>query len=282
MRLKKGIYLAIWVTAFGLFSIVMSRAQSSFQGEKMSVLAPFLTDNPSESASSNFSNLLSRLEKKRIRKSDENFLKSVFYLTQRKLLSEYQKTATMQETLESGVFGCLTGTAIYAAILNYFDFNTKIIELPNHVFLIVQTERQSYLFESTMPNGGFMKTNEKLDALLEQPWLHNRNILSLEVVGKWYDNDVLSKGFTTIELNDLAGLQYFNKSVESYQNQDYLTAMDMSLEAYQLYPSKRNEKMMQLVINKILKQELIIKEVKDKYIQTYVKLIKTNKLSQTK
>lgn len=282
MRLKRDIYLAIWVMALGLFSVVHVHAQPQIQNHKAHSLASFLPEGNTDGITTNFTKLLSKLEKKRQRKQNEAFLKSVFYLTQRKILSEYSKTATMKETLEKGTFGCLTGTAIYAAILDHFDFETKIIELPNHVFLIVHTDEQSFLFESTMPLDGFMKTNEKLDALLEQPWLNSRNILSLEVVGKWYDNETLTHGFTTIELNDLAGLQFFNQSVESYQNRNYVRAMDMSLEAYQLYPSKRNEKMMQLVINKLLKQDLIKEELKDKYLQTYINLIKTNKLSQTK
>lgn len=282
MRLKTDIYLAIWIMAFGLFSVVHVFAQPQIQDRESHSLAPFLPDGNADGITTVFTELLTKLEKKRSRRQDEAFLKSVFYLTQRKIFSEYSKTATMQETLETGAYGCLTGTAIYAAVLKHFHFDTKIIELPNHVFLIVYTDHQSYLFESTMPLDGFMKTNEKLDALLEQPWLHNRNMISIEVIGKWYDNEILAQGFTTIELNDLAGLQFFNQSVESYQNRNYEKAMDMSLEAYQLYPSKRNEKMMQLVINKLLKQDLIKEEIKDKYLQTYINLIKSNKLSQTK
>jgi len=58
--------------------------------------------------------------------------------------------------------------------------------------------------------------------------------------------------------------------------------MEMINEAYARYPSNRNEKLMQLVINKILKYDLIKEEVKNKYLTQYVKLVKRNKLSQTK
>ncbi len=282
MRLKRDVILAIWVMAFGLLSVAHVCAQPQIQDRKTHSLAPFLPNGNTKDITANYTKLLTKLEKKRAKKPDEAFLKSLFYLTQRSILSEYSKTATMQQTLEKGTFGCLTGTAIYAALLEYFDFEIKIIELPNHVFLIVRADEQSYLFESTLPMDGFMKTNEKLDALLEQPWLNSRNILSLEVVGKWYDNETLLHGFTTIDLNDLAGLQFFNQSVEAYQNKKYKKAMDMSFEAFRLYPSKRSENMMQLVINKLLKQEEIDEAMKDKYLKTYINFIKSNELSQVK
>ena len=53
-------------------------------------------------------------------------------------------------------------------------------------------------------------------------------------------------------------------------------------EAYVRYPSKRNENLMQLVINKILKYDLIKEELKNKYLKQYIKRVKLNKISQTK
>ena len=58
--------------------------------------------------------------------------------------------------------------------------------------------------------------------------------------------------------------------------------MDLALEAYALYPSERNEKIMQLIINKILRYDLIKQELKSEYLDKYVTSVKGKKLSQTK
>lgn len=231
-----------------------------------------------------FSHLVERLEKvEKRRKSDYAFLRSIFYKTHNSLLTEYDRLATMQETLTDGQFGCLTGTAIYAIILEHFGYNYRIIELPNHVFLHLEIDNKSYVFESTLPFNGFMRTTVEMEQLLKQPWLNHRRISQLTTVGEWFsDFKTLPNQYKTIDLKQLAGLQYFNESAKFYLSKDYVNAMEMVMKAYELYPSERNEKLMQLIINKILKYDLIKEDLKNRYLEKYITSVKDRKLSQTK
>jgi len=234
--------------------------------------------------SEKFDQIITKLERVRSHKtSDALFLRTIFYRVHKNSLVDYDKMATMDETLKTGQFGCLTGTALYALILEHFGFNYDIIELTNHVYIQVVVNDRLMVMESTLPDEGLMKLNQELTAKTELDALDPRNIGTLITVGDGSAEEWnLVNGYNKITLTELSGLQYFNESVRLYTDKEYVKAMEMINEAYARYPSNRNEKLMQLVINKILKYDLIKEEVKNKYLTQYVKLVKRNKLSQTK
>lgn len=231
-----------------------------------------------------YEEIIQKLEAVRKRKkSDRLFLRSIFYKVHQKSLIKYDKQATMGQTLLTGNFGCLSGTALYALILDHFNFAYDIIELPNHVFIQLQVEGQDMLIESTNPETGLIKVNQGLMAAMKQKGFDPRKIEALATVGvgsveEWN----ILEGHNKITLHELAGLQYFNEAVRLYIQKDYIKSMDMIDAAYAHYPSKRNEKLMQLVINKILKYDLIREELKSKYLEQYIKRIKLQKISKTK
>lgn len=231
-----------------------------------------------------FNDNVARLEKTRKRrKSDYSFLKAIFYKTHNTLLKDYDRIATMDQTLTDGKFGCLTGTAVYALILEHFGYEYRIIELPNHVFIHLTVDGNTYVYESTLPLNGFRRTTVEMEKLLKQPWVNHRKISELSVVGDWFDEKITLPGhYSTINIEQLAGLQYFNESVKSYLQKDYVAAMENVLKAYDLYPSQKNEKLMQLIINKILKYDVIKEEVRNQYLEKYVRFVKHQKISQTK
>lgn len=234
--------------------------------------------------SEKYDQIISKLERIRSRKgSDAMFLRSIFYRVHKNSLVDYRKMATMDETLKTGKFGCLTGTALYALILDHFGYKYDIIELVNHVYVQVVVGNRLMVMESTLPEEGLINLSREITANVEHEGLDPRNIGTLTTVGggsveEWN----LVNGYNKITLRELSGLQYFNESVRLYTEKDYIAAMEMINEAYARYPSNRNEKLMQLVINKILKYDLIKEEVKNKYLAQYVKLVKLKKLSQTK
>lgn len=231
-----------------------------------------------------FEKIITRLETVRSRKkSDRLFLRSIFYKVHQNSLIKYDKQATMDKTLLTGNFGCLSGTALYALILDHFNFQYEIIELPNHVFIQLQVDGQNMLIESTNPEAGLIKINKELAAAMEQKGFDPRNIEVLTAVGDGsVDEWDMFEGHNRITLHELAGLQYFNEAVRLYIQKDYIESMDMINEAYERYPSIRNKKLMQLVINKILKYDLIKQELKNKYLEQYIKRVKLQKLSKTK
>ncbi len=290
----KGIRIISFLLIFGISSICVGRTydqEPSVSETTEHPISQFIisekilaTDSEGAVFEKKYDQIIKQLERIRIRKkNDATFLRSIFYRVHKKSLVDYSKMATMDETLKTGAFGCLTGTALYALILDHFGFKYDIIELTNHVYVRVVVDNRLMVMESTLPEEGLINLSRELRASAEHDGLDPRNIGTLTTVGDGsVDEWNLVNGFNKITLGELSGLQYFNESVRLYTEKKYITAMDMINEAYARYPSQRNEKLMQLVINKILKYDLIKEEVKNKYLTQYVKLVKRQKLSQTK
>lgn len=229
--------------------------------------------------------LLYKLEKVRDRRSsDMAFLKSVFYKTHQRMLVKYDRLACMDETLTSGNYGCLTGTLLYSVILDHFGFEHQIMELPNHVYLQVSVGEKVVIFESTQPKEGFITEGYEVNERLEQYLTDARKSILHRTIGEGLeDGEKLPTALSKpIGLQELAALQYFNESVKNYKNSSFGEAADHAMKAYELYPNRKNEMLMQLVINKILNQEKLKEELKNSYLNKYIQFVQKTKLSQTK
>ncbi len=290
----KGIRFISFLLIFGISGICLGRtydqvpsvSETTEHPISQFIISEKIISSDSENAvfQKKYDQIIEQLERIRTRKkNDATFLRSIFYRVHKNSLLDYSKMATMDETLKTGQFGCLTGTALYALILEHFGFKYDIIELTNHVYIQVVVNDRLMVMESTLPDEGLMQLNSELTAKAELDAVDPRNIGTLTTVGDGSAEEWnLVDGYNIVTLRELSGLQYFNESVRLYTEKEYVKAMDMINEAYARYPSNRNEKLMQLVINKILKYDLIKEEVKNKYLTQYVKLVKHNKLSQTK
>ncbi|WP_422008259.1 hypothetical protein [Roseivirga pacifica] len=229
--------------------------------------------------------LITRLEKVRSRRSsDLAFLKAVFYKTHQRLLVKYDRLACMDETLASGKYGCLTGTALYSIILEHFGFEHQIMELPNHVYLQVMVGEKVVIFESTQPKEGFITEGYEVTERIEQYLTDARKSVLHRTIGDGLeDGEKLQTSLSKpIGNQQLAALQYFNESVKNYNNSSFGEAADYAMSAYELYPNRKNEMLMQLVINKIMNQKKLKDELKNTYLNKYIQFIQKTKLSQTK
>lgn len=218
---------------------------------------------------SSFSNLIEKLERKRKRKSNDfEFLKSVFYKTHDKLLVKYDKLASLDETLENGRYGCLTGTITYAIILDHFDIDYDILELPNHVFLQIKLEDRVVYFESTMPRDGFSVATSEVEERINQFILESEIPLTTignKISANW-DNEIYIK---KIGLNELNALQHFNESIKNYTHKRYSKSIEHAVQAYSMYPNERNKMLMQLVLNKVRNLKCNSKKERDFYIRQF-------------
>ena len=217
-----------------------------------------------------FIKLINRLKLKRTKKDNEyDFLKTVFFYVQHKRLKFYDRHATMDDTLTEGSYGCVTGTALYAAILDLFEFKYTIVELPSHVFIQVHGKQGYYIFESTLPHSGFKKIDDSLLNCAQHLHSDYRTLLSQQIVGNQSQiKNLQNQPYKTINLTELAGLQDFNSAVRLYHSGEFKRSMYFAKKAYNLYPSFKNQELMQLIISKIIKHKLIAEDLKKKISKT--------------
>ena len=174
--------------------------------------------------------------------SEKKFLSYLFYKVHRKYLKRYQDHTTLYELLERGRYDCVTGTALYALLLEALQINYQVQELPYHVYLnIYLTNGDTVLIESTDPQRGFVtRSSERQERLTQYA-------ASLTADP---NTDAYQYDFTiqeSIGLTELAGLSYFNEAVAYYNQQQFQQAITLLQQATQLYSSQRMEAFRSLV-----------------------------------
>ena len=216
-----------------------------------------------------YSDLIEQLERKQSKQKNQlKFLRTIFYKTHNKLLLNYDKLASLDQTIEKGTYGCLTGTMLYALILDHFKIAYEIIELPNHVFLQIKLDDKIVLFESTMPIDGFIIADHKIEERINTKMIPSE--IPLTTIGQknhanWMNEPYIKK----ISLKELNALQYFNESIKKYLEKQYMQSIDHSVEAYSMYPNARNKMLMQLILNKIRHLKTNSIEEHDQYLVSF-------------
>ncbi|MCE7994084.1 MAG: hypothetical protein HEP71_19005 [Roseivirga sp.] len=214
------------------------------------------------------------------KKADREFLKTVFFKTHRKFLKHYDASATFEEMMETGVYGCLTGTALYSIILSHFGYEHEIVELTSHVYLKVKLDQQIILLESTLPESGFLENVSEIARATEQYEDNSRKLNSVTAIAGIDEEKAEGAYKRSISLKQLSGLQYHNMAIYNIKEEFLETAFMNAKESIKLYPSKRTELLMEIVINKILQSKNLTKDLKSGILNTYVTQVRKKKLTQ--
>lgn len=193
----------------------------------------------------NYEILIGKLKEKRAStKSDALFLKHVFYTVHRKMLGRYEQYVTFSEIFKKEKkYDCVTGTALYALVLDELGFAYEIHETDYHVYLVAKSESKEYLFESTDPLNGFAWNPQEIairKAFVNQESVRINTELAMSGLAsddvevqkpKYIDN--------VVGLRQLAGLHYYNQALKQFNNNDYADAYRMIIIAQGIYPTQR-------------------------------------------
>ncbi|SMD33940.1 hypothetical protein SAMN04488029_1754 [Reichenbachiella faecimaris] len=177
-------------------------------------------------------------------KSDALFLKYVFYTVHRKMLGEYEQYVTFSEIFKKEKkYDCVTGTALYALILDELGFDYEVHETDYHVYLMAKSGGKKYLFESTDALAGFAWDAQEIaerTAFVDQESIRINTELGMTglasneaaMQGPEYINNI-------VDMRQLAGLHYYNQALKQFNNNDYRQAYKMIIIAQGIYPSQR-------------------------------------------
>ncbi|MDX2305788.1 MAG: tetratricopeptide repeat protein [Microscillaceae bacterium] len=176
-------------------------------------------------------NLCSQLMNQKKKSSNELvFLKKVFLKVQQTYFKTYDQFSTLEILLNEGRYDCVSGTSLYALILNTLGFKVEIHETPFHTFLLVfLSNNQRVLVESTSPGYGVITGDAKITEMIHQFTYLNRQKLLEDVI-------VLDRH---ISIQELAGLENYNQAVYHFNKQEYQKANEYLDQALRLYPCDR-------------------------------------------
>ncbi len=222
---------------------ILAIAQGSRTTSSFSPLENYLelyksTDKAKAVSNADFMQFVNRMASKRASfRDDRAFLEHVFIKTHQKFLKDFEQYASFNELFGKGKYNCLTGTTVYALLLDHFDIDYSIIETNYHIFLTASTNDGQVLIEATDPADGFVTDNTKIQNRIKR---YREN--ELQPSGKnlyYYSFDL----YNEVNLDELAGLLYYNHAVESFNDHNYKSAIDQLDLAFERYDSPRIEEL---------------------------------------
>lgn len=202
-------------------------------------------------------------EKKQKYQDDEKFLSYIFYKVNQKFLKRYRAFTSPGTLFKTGEYDCLSGTTLYALILNKLDIEHDIVETNHHIYLRIQSAGKVFLMESTDPMYGFIadqkEVAERLNSLDSNT--PGENIVTDKEVYV-FENRVNE----SIDMYDLVGLHYYNAAVNSYNQEDISASINNLEKAVIFYFSPRISEFGMLVAKTLLQVDQIEDEAKRDYL----------------
>ena len=186
--------------------------------------------------------LIEDLDSKSEKKGDElNFLRQIFQKTHQVLLKKYIQHSTFNAMLSEGKYDCVSGSAALGLLLERYGYAYDIVETDYHVFIVVHINGKDIVLESTLPVGGMItspsEVQKYLDAYKPEEFSQlkslNQGLAGTKI--DYSDNSIFRK----VNLQQLAGLQYYNDAIVHFNSQAFRPAVEQLSKAYLLYPSDR-------------------------------------------
>ncbi|HSI74833.1 MAG TPA: hypothetical protein VK957_03010 [Lunatimonas sp.] len=182
----------------------------------------------------------------------ERMVRSIFYRSHQQLFHQYRQFTLERDALTDGLYDCVSGSLILAALLDHFGFSYEVIETSYHVFLQVDVKERRLLLEVTDPHYGFIADPVRMEQYI--------NTYNEELGNKaLWDGAVneftveLPAVYRSISLQNLLGLQYFNQSIRYFNEGNPIAAYQFSVTALKFHDSERIR-----IFRDFLKQELMV------------------------
>ena len=176
-----------------------------------------------------------KIDKKPLKKQIQTIYKS----THSRFLKKYEEEAYFNQIFENGNYNCVSASALYAIVFDQFEINYAIKETPTHVYLIADTNGLQTMIETTTPGTGVVPFN---DAYKKESvdYMYANKMISEEEYSNTSTDALFKKLFLTdqsIDLNELAALQYYNKAIFLMGDEKYMGGADYLRKAALIYPS---------------------------------------------
>ncbi|HEU5289384.1 MAG TPA: hypothetical protein VFU05_02000 [Cyclobacteriaceae bacterium] len=262
-----------------ILALLISIPSFGFEGGPIvptsSYLNSFLSiDDQQLSTGASFDSFLKKLEKKQqtIRR-EKDFVRFIFTKTHQEYLKSYKPYASFNELFNKGDYNCLTGTILYALVLNHFGIQYEVIETNYHIFLTVETKQGKILLEATDPLEGFVDTDRGIEKRIAT-YKQNTLIATNSKLNHYQFSFDLYK---TVSLEELQGLLYYNKAVDSFNHQQLEKSIRFLEKAHELYSSSRIHEFSMILLLAVQQSEWSA-EMKEKYLHVIYSISEKNSL----
>jgi hypothetical protein len=210
-----------------------------------------------------FVEFVSKIDSKRASfRDDQAVLHHVFIKTHQKFLKKFTQYASFHEMFDQGNYNCLTGTTMYALMLDHFQMNYTIIETNYHIFILVDTEKGKVLLEATDPVNGFVNEGRQIEKRIQS---YRQNVIQEVSTNKKYYQYTFDL-YNEVKLEQLLGLLHYNVAIVSYNNHEFQSAIAHLDQALELYNSPRIEEFSRVITLSVVESSLS-ESMKEFYIR---------------
>lgn len=275
MRLSVALFVV-----FAMLSITLN-AQDSVRGTKsnaekdfnsiayLSSSNPDITRELQVQFEEKLNNYLKELRGKQAKQQNEKkFLEYLFFKTHKVFLKKYDKYTDFAQMLSTGNYDCLSGSLLYAYLLDRLGYEYQINETLYHVYVTVQTSQEQYLFESTDPLHGFV-CNKKEIATRVAFYINGQSTSSTFEGISSNEYQFQSEAVAEIGLKEAGALQFYNQAIVDYNNKDLAQAYLKIEKALLYYRSPRIEEMLAVVSQTIAHFDGMNLEEKDSFLRKF-------------
>lgn len=223
------------------------------------LLSTVSQSNDKEKAQSRLSNFIEEQQlKKGQKKSEVQFLSALVKSTHQRFLKTYKPYARMNEPFETGIYDCLTGTALFSLIFTELGIRHKMIETNYHIFLLIEGNEGRLLLETTDRLFGLKVKSKEVDEWLEKYHQNTLMASSTNAVYYRYQADL----FREVNSSQLPGLLYFNQAVVAFNSHDLVACVDRLEKAKKTYDNPRIQELA-LIVTEVVSASLLSE--KEKY-----------------
>ncbi|WP_258099173.1 tetratricopeptide repeat protein [Marinoscillum pacificum] len=155
-------------------------------------------------------------------------------------LNAYQPFSYFDEIFENGTYNCVSSVGLYGLLFEELEVPYEIKETPTHVYLVVHPEKEKILIETTDSESGFRRFSHTF----KKSFI--KDLIEVEAISLTDLQDGVSAIFDKYYFTDkqlgvkeLAGMQYYNRSVTFLMEYDYRAAFKDLKKAYFLHPSEK-------------------------------------------
>lgn len=249
--------MRFWMAAFFLAPALVMGQGKVIASDSAPKLAFYLnqysqTDN-TVTSTQKVLDFVEKLEsKQRTFRREKDFLEYLFVKTHHQFLRHFAEYPSFGDLLTRGTYNCLTGTALYALLLDHFGVEYRIIETNYHIFLLAKTSRGEILFETTDPINGFVSDAAAIEKRIAQ--YRQNSIQAANTSKTYYQYDFAL--FKEVNLDQIVGLLHYNRSIAAFNQRQLETSAVELAKAIELYQSPRIEAFSKLILLALLTSDL--------------------------
>lgn len=206
-----------------------------------------ITQQKAQQYYSDFESFIQLAKQKRSRyNNDRKFFQYLFYKVHRKYLKHYQNNVTLDKLFEDGNYDCVSGTAFYALILHRLNVDFYIHETNYHIYLLLNSGDDQFLYESTDPLMGFVSNQKEIKQRISEIQKREQEINQQHAKQDYYHYKYHIDD--NIDLIKLVGLQYFNLATVAYNEYDFTEAYQIMQKGILFNNTERMQDFMKIIL----------------------------------